>query len=90
MWIEDEKQVMELRETYPEGTRIILDQMQGETQMECDMSGTVQYVDDAGQIHVQWENGSTLALIPGVDQFRKAEKQKEKLDRAISAPEPKK
>ena len=31
---------------------------------------TVSYVDDAGQIHVKWENGSSLALIPGVDKFK--------------------
>ena len=32
--------------------------------------GKVVYVDDAGQIHVKWENGSSLALIPGVDKFK--------------------
>ena len=24
--------------------------------------GTIQYVDDIGQIHVKWDNGSSLAL----------------------------
>ena len=32
--------------------------------------GTVQYVDDAGQIQMRWRRGSRLALIPGVDSFR--------------------
>ena len=32
--------------------------------------GKVVYVDDAGQIHVKWENRSSLALIPGVDKFK--------------------
>ena len=31
--------------------------------------GTVESVDDAGQIHVKWDNGSTLALNPDVDEF---------------------
>ena len=36
--------------------------------------GTVQFVDDAGTIHVGWENGSSLGLVPGEDQFAKVKK----------------
>ena len=36
--------------------------------------GTVQFVDDAGTIHVGWENGSSLGLVPGEDQFTKVKK----------------
>lgn len=31
--------------------------------------GTVESVDDACQLHVKWDNGSTLALNPDVDEF---------------------
>ena len=31
--------------------------------------GIVRLVDDTGTIHVNWENGSNLGLIPGVDKF---------------------
>ena len=31
--------------------------------------GTVDHIDDDGQIHMNWDNGRTLALIYGVDQF---------------------
>lgn len=31
--------------------------------------GTVYHIDDLGTIHVSWENGSGLGLIPGVDEF---------------------
>lgn len=31
--------------------------------------GIVQFVDSVGQIHVQWSDGRTLALIPGVDRY---------------------
>ena len=33
--------------------------------------GTVQMVDDAGTVHVKWDSGSTLGLIPGEDRFRR-------------------
>lgn len=31
--------------------------------------GMVESVDDACQLHVKWDNGSTLALNPDVDEF---------------------
>lgn len=31
--------------------------------------GTVEFVDDACQLHVKWDNGSTLALNPECDEF---------------------
>lgn len=49
------------------------------------LRGEVYCVDDAGQIHVKWENGSGLALVYGVDRFRKADvspKEKQKADKA--------
>lgn len=32
--------------------------------------GTVDFVDDTGTIHVNWDNGSTLGLVSGEDQYR--------------------
>ena len=31
--------------------------------------GTIQFTDDIGQIHVNWDNGRTLAIIPGIDKY---------------------
>ena len=31
--------------------------------------GTVNYIDDYGTIHISWENGSKLGLIPGEDKW---------------------
>jgi hypothetical protein len=31
--------------------------------------GTITHVDDIGTIHVRWDNGSGLGLIPGEDKF---------------------
>lgn len=34
------------------------------------LEGTVIFTDDEGTVHVQWDNGSTLGLIPGEDQWQ--------------------
>jgi len=57
-----DQKVQLLRLAYPKGTRIKLYKMLGEPQMPYSLEGTVEHVDDAGQIHVGWDNGSSLAL----------------------------
>lgn len=64
-----EKKVKKLRETFKKGTRIQLIEMFDEPQMKCGLIGTVSYVDDIGQVHVNWTNGSTLALNVDLDNF---------------------
>jgi len=32
--------------------------------------GTVSLIDSQGTVHVQWDNGSTLGMVPGEDAFR--------------------
>lgn len=63
-------EVNKIREKYPEGTLIELVYMKGERQMTEGLRGFVSMVDDAGQIHMQWSNGSSLALNIDVDEFR--------------------
>lgn len=58
-----------LRKRYSEGTCVVLEDMEGEQGMPDGLKGNVSFIDDAGQIHVNWENGRSLALIPGVDSF---------------------
>ena len=52
------------------GTRIVLDKDMNDPQpiLKGEM-GSVDFVDDIGQIHMKWDNGRTLALIFGVDEF---------------------
>ena len=54
---------------YTSGTKIKLIEMVGEPQMQPGLTGTVDMVDDMGQIHMIWENGSSLALDVDVDKF---------------------
>lgn len=56
---------------YPEGTRIELIAMNMEKQpVDAGTKGTVSGIDDIGTLHVNWDNGSTLGIIIGVDDFR--------------------
>ena len=32
--------------------------------------GTVELVDDIGTVHINWDGGSRLGLVPGEDRFR--------------------
>ena len=68
------EQIAVLRERYPRGTRVELLAMDAPQALPMGTRGEVMGVDDAGQILVRWETGSSLSLIPGVDSFRIAEK----------------
>lgn len=59
-----------IKARYPKGTVVWLDHMEGENGMPQGLKGTVAFVDDIGQIHVNWENGSSLALDAEADSFR--------------------
>ena len=52
------------------GTRIELIEMNDPHGVPTGSLGTVDFIDDAGQVHMNWDCGSTLALIPNVDDFR--------------------
>ncbi len=63
-------EVAMIRKRYPVGSRIELDYM-NEQGMPPGLKGIVKSVDDAGQLHMIWENGRSLALVPGPAQFRR-------------------
>ena len=73
------RQVERIKEGYPIGTRIELlstmDDIQG---VEKGIKGTVVGVDDMGTIHMKWDNGRGLGLIPGEDNFTVLSRPEEK------------
>mgnify|MGYP002946306616 FL=1 len=89
--IYDQNKVEILRQRYPEGTRICLDSMENDPfPIPSGSRGTVQFVDDAGQLIMKWDNGSSLSLIPGEDRFhviQPEESQAEQLEESESITE---
>lgn len=57
-----------LREKYPPGCRVELVKMDDPyREMPPGLQGVVTGVDDSGSVHVDWQNGSSLAVIFGED-----------------------
>lgn len=70
-WERARRQAQRYKEQYPPGTRLLLLSMEDPyAPVESGTRGTVKAVDDMGQIHMLWDNGRTLALVPGEDSFR--------------------
>lgn len=75
------KKIRNVKTEIPAGNKALFGSHGRRTTDACWAEREVCCVDDAGQIHVQWENGSTLALNTEVDQFHKQgmpEKKREK------------
>ena len=75
----NEHELKNLRERYPAGTRIRLIHMDDPyAPVESGMTGSVAYIDDAGSLHMKWDNGRSLALILGEDKFTIIKEEEEK------------
>lgn len=60
-----------LRKEYPHGTRVKLVRMDDFQAPSVGTLGTVVEVDDMGNLQMNWDNGSCLAVIYGVDGVEK-------------------
>ena len=68
-----DQEIKLIKKNYPKGTRLVCKEMFDPQPVPAGTKGTVDSVDDSGQIHVNWDNGSTLALIPFYDEFKTLE-----------------
>lgn len=63
--------VEELRQQFPKGTRVVLDDMEDMQAPPVGTRGTVVGVDDTGSLLVHWDNGSSLNVLYMVDAVHK-------------------
>lgn len=78
--------IEKIKEEFRPGTRVQCKHMDDPFHpVPTGTKGTVDKVDDSGTIHVKWDNGSYLGLIPEVDIFEKENKllvnRKKEIDR---------
>ena len=65
-----EDKLKEIQEKYPVGTKIkMLEDMDDKYPIKKGTIGVVNYIDNEGQLHMNWENGRTLAVVPEIDKF---------------------
>lgn len=68
--IYEEELVQRIKDTYPEGSRIVLDHMGDDPHpIPPGTKGTVRIVDDMGTVHCDFDNGRRLGLILSEDIF---------------------
>ena len=51
------------------GKRVVIEYMDDVSAVPSGTMGTITHVDDIGNIHVNWDNGSRLAIVPEDDVF---------------------
>ena len=69
--------VNRIREQYPPGTRVeVVSLCNEEEHLKPGMKGTVVAVDDQPALLVDWDNGSSLSLLIGQDQFAVIQQEK--------------
>lgn len=61
---------IQARAAYPVGAKVRLDHTSDPyTDLKPGDEGRVAFIDSAGTVHIVWQNGSTLGMIPGEDRF---------------------
>ena len=77
-------QIKRIKEQYPKGTEIELISMEDSQAVPSGTHGIVDFVDDMGTIQMTWDNGSSLGLVVGEDQFKVIKKSKINLANIIN------
>ena len=70
-----DKEIKQIKEKYIVGTKVKLIKMYDLQEVPVGTKGIIEFIDDIGTLHIKWENGSTLGLVVGVDEFEIIEQQ---------------
>ena len=63
--------VERIQKRFPKGTRVELVYTSDPyTKLKPGDTGEVMFVDDMGTVHINWDCGSTLGMVPGEDEIR--------------------
>ena len=68
----DRKTVERIQKMYKEGCRVRLVSINDPyTRLKPGDTGTVHFIDDAGTLFIDWDNGSSLGIVYGADRIEK-------------------
>ena len=70
-----DEEIKQIKEKYTIGTKVKLIKMYDMHEVPVGTKGIIEFIDDIGTLHIKWENGSTLGLVVGVDEFEIIEEQ---------------
>ena len=66
-WIEDNTNKDPIAKV---GMRIRMLSMEDEFPVDEGMEGTIYTIDDLGTLHVKWDDGRNIGIIPGIDEYQ--------------------
>lgn len=74
----NKKRIEMMKQRYPEGTRICLDNMDNDPNpIPPGSKGTVQFVDDMGTVFCKFDSGRSFGVVPGEDGFHTIQQEEE-------------
>jgi hypothetical protein len=76
-WIEDNTNKDPIAKV---GMRIRMLSMEDEFPVDEGMEGTIYNIDDLGTLHVKWDDGRNIGIIPGIDEYQVLPPEDEQID----------
>lgn len=74
----NKKRIEMMKQRYPEGTRICLDNMDNDPNpIPPGSKGTVQFVDDMGTVFCKFDSSRSFGVVPGEDGFHTIQQEEE-------------